>query len=87
MYLYNKADWKGDETIFYFRLERLERAYIPSPDDLIKLLIQEALDTFIPRQKTRPKDSCPWVDKELHDIMKKRDKLLQRFKDERKYLS
>ena len=83
VFLYNKADWTEMKKFLIPRLERLELAYIPSPDDLwtnIKLLIQEATDTYIPKRKTKKKDSCPWIDKELHGIMKKRDKLLQRCK-------
>ena len=36
---------------------------------------------YIPRRTTKRKDSCPWIDKELHQIIKTRDRLYDKSKD------
>ena len=42
------------------------------------LLIVEGMAMYIPSQTTKCKDSCPWIDKELHQITKTRDRLYEK---------
>lgn len=83
IWLYNKADWIGMKNFLGPQLQRLDRAYNPCPDTLwtdIKELLTTAAEIFIPRRKTKKKDTCPWIDKELTHLMKTRDRLFRRCK-------
>ena len=83
VWLYNKADWTGMADYLTPRLARIEKAYTPSPDDLwnqIKSEITEAMSIYIPQRLTRRKDSRPWIDKKLHQLIKKKRNLYKRCK-------
>jgi hypothetical protein len=83
VWLYRKADWIGMTEYLGPRLARLEQAYIPSSDVLwtsIKNEVTEAINQFIPKRQTRCKDSHPWFDSDLHQLLKKKRYLYKRCK-------
>ena len=84
VWLYNKADWRGLADYLKPRFDRLDKKYYPSPDELwseIKHHLLDGMVMYIPRRTTKSKDSCPWIDKELHQIIKTRDRLYDKSKD------
>ena len=83
IWLYNKADWAGMKEYLNPRLERLNMGYNPCVDTMwtdIKDLLIEAAGMFIPRKTTKKKDACPWMDRELLNLMNTRDRLFRRSK-------
>ena len=83
VWLYNQADWRGMCEYLAPRLERVDNEYQPSPDEhwnAIKDLILEAMQMFIPKRQTRRKDSRPWINKQLHKLIKKKNQLYKRCK-------
>ena len=73
VWLYNKADWRGLADYLKPRFDRLDKKYHPTPDELwteIKTHHLEGMVLYIPRRTTKHKESCPWIDKELHQIIK-----------------
>ena len=83
VWLYSKADWEGMANYMRPRLEIIDNQYQPSPDDhwtMIKELILEAMTIYIPQRQTRRKDSRPWINKQLHRLIRKKNQLYKRCK-------
>ena len=78
IWLYKNADWNGMINCLAPRFEPLERQYTPFPNDLwtfIKTEITQVLTDFILRCQTRTNDSHPWINKELHMLIRKKRNL------------
>ena len=84
VWLYNKADWRGLADFLKPYYDRLDMKYHHTPDEYwtaIKNHLLEGMAIYIPRRTTKRKDSCPWIDKELHHIINTRDRLYDKSKD------
>lgn len=78
MWLYGRADWVGMCQYLDPRLEKIDKAYQPSPNDhwiCIKELILKAVHIFIPQRQIRRKDSRPWINKQPARLIKKNNQL------------
>ena len=81
VWLFDKTDWPKMAAHLDLCFKRLNQEYNPCPDQLwtkIKDLIIDAMELYIPRRKTKKRDSAPWITKEIKNLCEKRDSLYKK---------
>lgn len=83
IWLYRHTDWQGMASHLQLRLDHIDQQYHAFPDShwtAIKTAILEAMEAYISMKKPKRKDSCLWITKELHKLIKIRNGLYRRVK-------
>ena len=84
IHLYKKADWdqlKQSMREVYVELKQSDLATttVQSMWDRFAPGLEQGIEKFIPVRKAGTRDGFPWVNQEIHRLMRKRDKLYKRW--------
>ena len=84
--LYSKAKWenvRNDLTDIYHTLTTTENDD-NSMWNIFQIKVEESIKSNIPHKTAKQKDGCPWINRDLKRLIRKRDRWYKRKKKSRK---